>query len=321
MKRKVLLTIFIAIFLFGCQAGTKPSSSSDKPVIKIGYLPITHAAPLLLDHHLHEGEFAGYRLELVKFSSWPDLIDALNAGRIDGASVLMQLAMQAKDIGVDLKAVALGHRDGNVIISANDIDEVNDLKGTTFAIPHTHSAHHLLIHELLKNEGLSYDDVNLVEMPPPEMPAALAEGRISGYAVAEPFGAIAVNLGVGKVLAHSESFWPDSYCCVLVLLNAFITENERLTQEFIKHYVAAGKAANEKSDALYEALQNHMDVDKDVLELSLEWITYDNLKIEAEEYAKLSDRILQLGLMENPPAFDEFVDLRFINEVTEENES
>ena len=208
-----------------------------------------------LDHHLHEGEFAGYRLELVKFSSWPDLIDALNAGRIDGASVLMQLAMQAKDIGVDLKAVALGHRDGNVIISANDIDEVNDLKGTTFAIPHTHSAHHLLIHELLKNEGLSYDDVNLVEMPPPEMPAALAEGRISGYAVAEPFGAIAVNLGVGKVLAHSESFWPDSYCCVLVLRNAFITENERLTQEFIKHYVAAGKAANEKSDALYEALQ------------------------------------------------------------------
>src|SRR5699024_8095268 len=149
-------------------------------------------------------------------SSWPDLIDALNAGQIDGASVLMQLAMQAKSIGVDIKAVALGHRDGNVIISDSDVETVADLKDTTFAIPHTHSAHHLLINEVLKEEGLAYDDADLVEMPPPEMPAALAEGRISGYAVAEPFGALAVNLDVGKVLAFSEEFWPDSYCCVLV---------------------------------------------------------------------------------------------------------
>src|SRR5690625_3709909 len=136
--------------------------TSSKPTIKIGYLPITHAAPILLADHVHDGQFESYNLELVKFSSWADLIDALNAGQIDGASVLMQLAMQAKDIGVDVKAVALGHRDGNVIISAHNIDDANNLRGTTVAIPHTHSAHHLLLNELFMDVGGAYDEVDII---------------------------------------------------------------------------------------------------------------------------------------------------------------
>lgn len=314
MKRSVILFIVGLLILTGC--GTKEASSSDKQVIKIGYLPITHAAPLLFDAHVHGNEFDDYELELVKFSSWPDLIDALNAGQIDGASVLMQLAMQAKSIGVDIKAVALGHRDGNVIISDNDIESVAELKDTTFAIPHTHSAHHLLINELLKEEGLAYDDVNLVEMPPPEMPAALAEGRISGYAVAEPFGALAVNLEVGKVLAFSEEFWPDSYCCVLVLRDEFIEKDESLTTALIDSYVQAGELADEKAEDLYDALQSYMDVDTDILDISLQWITYDNLRIEADEYAKLSDRVEELELMDEVPRYEEFVDLRFFDQVS-----
>src|SRR5690625_351975 len=191
---KLSILIIIIVLLVACS--TQDETASEKRVIKIGYLPITHAAPLLYDHYLHDGSFDDYELELVKFSSWPDLIDALNAGQIDGASVLMQLAMQAKDIGIDLKAVALGHEDGNVIVSANEIEEVSDLKGTTFAIPHTHSAHNLLLNEMLTLEGMAYSDVDIIELPPPEMPAALAEARISGYVVAEPFGAMAINMGV-----------------------------------------------------------------------------------------------------------------------------
>lgn len=313
MKRFILLLISAIVFLVGCAPEAQPTSG--KPVIKIGYLPITHAGPLLYDAHKHDGTFDDYELELVKFNSWADLIDALNAGQIDGASVLMQLAMQAKSIGVDINAVALGHRDGNVIIGAKDIKDVADLKGETFAIPHTHSAHHLLINELLTEEGLAYEDVNLVEMPPAEMPAALAENRIAGYAVAEPFGALALDLDVGKVLAHSEEFWPDSYCCVLVFRDDFLNEETDIATDFFNNYVAAGKEANEKSADLYEALQSYMDIDKDVLDISLEWITYDNLQIETDEYEKLLDRVESLDLMEKAPTYEEFVDNRLFDEV------
>lgn len=314
MGKRILMGILaMIVFLFACSSGNK-QITNDKQVIKIGYLPITHATPLFLDVHLHHGQFELYDIELVKFSSWPDLIDALNAGQIDGASVLMQLAMQAKEKGIGLKAVALGHKDGNVIVTAHDIEKASDLKGTTFAIPHTHSAHHLLLNEMLTLKGVAYSDVDVIELPPPEMPAALAGERISGYVVAEPFGAMAVNMGIGKVFAFSEDIWPNSYCCVLVFRNDFIANNEKVTYEFINSYVAAGKLTYEKSNDLYDALQTYLNVENDVLDLSLEWISFDSLRIEEEEYDKLIDRILQLELMEHPPTYDEFIDSSFIDE-------
>lgn len=314
MVRPLFIYITVIIVLLSACTNTTKSSTEKQNLIKIGYLPITHAAPLFLDVHLHNGQFENYDVELVKFSSWPDLIDALNSGSIDGASVLMQLAMQAKNIGIDLKAVALGHEDGNVIVSANDIEQTSDLIGTTFAIPHTHSAHNLLLNEMLTLDGMNYSDLDIIELPPPEMPAALAEERISGYVVAEPFGAISVNLGVGKVLAFSESIWPNSYCCVLVLRNDFIQSNEEIISDFVESYVKAGKLADEKSSDLYDALKMYMDVEDEVLDLSLEWISFDSLRIEEDEYEKLSDRVLKLDLMEEPPTYEEFIDNRFIDE-------
>ena len=152
----------------------------------------------------------------------------MNAGQVDGASMLIELAVKAKEQGIDIKAVALGHRDGNVVVVSNDINSVEDLKGKNFAIPSKLSTHNILLYIMLKNKGLSYSDVNIVELPPPEMPAALAEGRISGYCVAEPFGAQAVAAGKGKILFESHELWEGSLCCGLVLRNDFIKNNPAL---------------------------------------------------------------------------------------------
>jgi len=162
-------------------------------------------------------------------------VDALNSGKVDGASMLIELAMKAKEQGIDLKAVALGHRDGNVVVVSKDINKVEDLKGKSFAIPSKLSTHNILLHIMLKNHGLAYNDVNVVELPPPEMAAALAEGRISGYCVAEPFGAKSVAVDKGKTLFESQDLWEGSVCCGLVLRNDFIKNNEAIAEEFIKN--------------------------------------------------------------------------------------
>lgn len=308
--------LIIAIFILLASCGVKKDEEA-KPVIKIGYLPITHATPLFLDVYKQGSDFGDYEVELVKFGSWPDLMDALNAGRIDGASVLIQLAMKAKEKGIDLKAVALGHLDGNVIISSKEIETAADMKGKAIAIPHTYSTHHLLINELMKKEGLQYDDIDLVEMPPAEMPAALREDRIAGYVVAEPFGAFAVHLDVGKVFAFSDTVWPNSYCCVLVLRNDFLKTYPEVANQMIESYVAAGKEADEKSEQLYNALQQFMNVDQEVLDLSLEWISFDPLWIEEAEYEKVREKVQQLDLMENPPLYKDFVENSFIDRANE----
>jgi len=288
------------------QAGVK--------TIKIAYLPITHALPLYVENELAKENFKNFKLELVKFGSWTELVDALNSGNVDGASMLIELAMKAKEQGIDLKAVALGHRDGNVVVVSKDINKVEDLKGRNFAIPSKLSTHNILLHIMLKNNGLTYSDVNVVELPPPEMSAALAEGRISSYCVAEPFGAQSVAADKGKTLFESQDLWEGSVCCGLVLRNDFIKNNAAIAEEFVKEYLNAGHKAESKDDEIREITAKYLKAESQVLDLSLKWISYQNLKLEEKDYNELSKYMVEIGLSENPPAYSDFVDNTFIGE-------
>lgn len=318
MKKKsllIFLILLLSVQLVACNTKGKKVNQDGKVTIKIGYLPITHAMPLYLEEEFLKQGNSNIHVELIKFGSWPELLDALNTGRIDGASVLVQLAMKAKEQGIDLKAVALGHKDGNAIIVSPDIHEVKDLKGETFAIPHRQSTHNLLLYQMLKKEGLQYDDVKVVELPPAEMPAALFENRISGYVVAEPFGAQAVALDKGKVLFQSEEVWPESICCALVLREDFIQKEHPATETLVHEYVNAGRKAEQKDKDVHVTAGHYLNVDEEVLDLSLQWISYDDLKINKKEYEELRTFLIEMDLSKNPPKYEDFVDNSFIDKV------
>lgn len=308
MNRKITaLTLSLALALSATACGSK-DESNDENVVKIAYLPITHSLAALEEaDELETGD--GIKVELVKYGSWPELLDALNTGRVDGASVLIELAMKSKQEGIGLKAVALGHRDGNVVIVSNDINTAADLKGKTFAIPHRQSSHNILLNETLATAGLTVDDVNVTELAPTEMPSALASGQIDGYCVAEPFGAMGVSLGAGKVLYSSEELWPDSLCCGLVLTDKFIEERPEQAKEFVQSYKAAGN--NLDKEKAKEVAKKYLSQTDDVLDISLQWISYNDLDITEETYDQLVERVKEYGLSDNPPAYTDFVKTDF----------
>lgn len=308
MNHKITaLTLSLALALSATACGSK-DESNDENVVKIAYLPITHSLAALEEaDELETGD--GIKVELVKYGSWPELLDALNTGRVDGASVLIELAMKSKQEGIGLKAVALGHRDGNVVIVSNDINTAADLKGKTFAIPHRQSSHNILLNETLATAGLTVDDVNVTELAPTEMPSALASGQIDGYCVAEPFGAMGVSLGAGKVLYSSEELWPDSLCCGLVLTDKFIEERPEQAKEFVQSYKAAGN--NLDKEKAKEVAKKYLSQTDDVLDISLQWISYNDLDITEETYGQLVERVKEYGLSDDPPAYSDFVKTDF----------
>ncbi|RKD31355.1 ABC transporter substrate-binding protein [Lacrimispora algidixylanolytica] len=312
----VLTLILITGFITGCanniviSQGTdvptqEVKNTSEKKTIKIAYLPITHALPVFREKELFEKESSNIEIELIKYGSWPELLDALNTNRVDGASVLIELAMKSKEEGNDIKAVALGHHDGNVIIVSNDISSPEDLKGKKFAIPHRQSSHNILLNEMLNQAGISLRELEIVELAPPEMPSALASGQIAGYCVAEPFGAKAVDLGVGKVLYDSTDLWRDSICCALVMTDKFLNENSDTVNQFIASYKEAGNQLN--NEEAEKISKEYLGQEKDVLDISLKWISYNDLDITEETYSALIDKVKKYGLSDNPPSFEEFV--------------
>ena len=168
---------------------------------------------------------------------------------------------------------------------------------------------------MLQKEGLHASDVKIVELSPAEMPSALAEGRIAGYCVAEPFGAKAVAMNKGKVLFQSDDLWKDSVCCALVLRNDFIKKNQDTTQEFVTEYVKAGTKAEAKDAQTQQVASKYMKVDPTVLNLSLKWISYKDLKLNEKDYGELRKSLIDLGLSKNPPSYQDFVDNSFIDKV------
>lgn len=315
MKKRVITSILagalaisavLSMAACGSDSNTETADTGDKTTVSIAYLPITHALPLFELKEELEAENSNLEVELVKYSSWPELLDAVNTGRVDGASVLVELAMKSKQEGNNLTLAALGHRDGNVIVANDSIQSAADLKGKTFAIPHRQSSHNILMNLALEEANLTADDVNVIEMTPSEMPAALANGTIDAYCVAEPFGAKGVSLGKGAhVLYTSEELWEDSLCCGLVFNGTYLSENPEAAEQFTQAYLEAGDALDYDSEL--EVATEYLGQEEDILETSLKWISYNDLTVTKEIYDSLTEKMVAFGLTDTPPTYEEFV--------------
>ena len=302
-----ITSLFAALMIGGQLTSAKVEKTGEDKAVTytIGYLPITHALPVFEEKELLESEGSEIQIRLQKFSSWSDLTDALHAGKIDGASELIELAMSAKAKGVDLKAAALGHKDGNVIVVNDQIHRADDMKGKTFAIPSTQSSHYILLQDELKKAGLTLEDIQVTQLAPSEMPSSLASGAIDGYCVAEPFGAQAVTQGFGNVLTQSEDLWEDSVCCGLIFRTDVIQKDPEAFEKLLDGYQKAGEKLD-KTEAKRIAAQ-YLGQDETTLETSLEWIRYDDLTLTEEAYDALVEKVLADNIMENPPSYEDFV--------------
>jgi len=305
-KYFAIIIVLLALVGVGCSNVGSNAGDNSRKHVKIGYLPITHAISVFATKdYIDRDTTKDFDIELVKFGNWTDLTDALNSGRIDGASVLVELAMAAKAKGIGLKAIALGHKDGNVIVVRDNINSVADLKGKKFAIPNTQSSHNILLNQMLKNNGLSVNDLQVIQLAPTEMPFSLSNGSIDGYCVAEPFGAMSVSKGLGKVLFTSEQLWENSVCCAFVLTESFINANGKIVSELSDVYYAVN-TKNDKA-AVASLAKKYLGQQDDVLNTSLQWIHYDNLKITREDYELLVQKVKDFGISENPPSYEDFI--------------
>lgn len=201
--------------------------------MRLGYVPLTDAAPLVVADAL--GLFArhGVAVSLSRESAWAALRDKLAFGALDGAQLLgplaIALAAGAGGLRRRLTVTAGLARNGNTIILSNALAALVPARPTpaafaealhtraetglpppTLAIVFPHSSHNYLLRHWLAAGGLDPDhDVRLVVVPPPRMPAALAAGAIEGFCAGEPWGSHAVAQGAGRFALATGDIWPD----------------------------------------------------------------------------------------------------------------
>ncbi|HBI82728.1 ABC transporter substrate-binding protein [Orrella sp. NBD-18] len=249
LKLASLLTVGGAAPLlsaFNAQAQPK----SDGPV-KIGYLPITDAAPLLVAHNNGYFKDAGVEVEKpTMLRSWAQLIEAFIAGQVNVVHLLSPMTVWARfGSKVPAKVVAWNHVDGSALTVAKNIHDLKDLAGKTIAVPFWYSIHNVVLQAMLRDAGLTPvskkqgkpagNEVNLVVMAPSDMPPALATGKISGYIVAEPFNAVAEVMDIGKVLRFTGDVWKNHACCTVFMHERDLEQRPEWSQKVVDAIVRA----------------------------------------------------------------------------------
>ncbi|MBM4408271.1 MAG: ABC transporter substrate-binding protein [Chloroflexi bacterium] len=246
----------------GQAAATPAPSPSARRQVRIGYLPITDAAPLLLAHA--RGIYAEEGLDVEKptlFRGWSQIAEAFQADQVDIVHLLMPMTVWLRFANsVPLKVVAWDHTGGSAITVAPDVETIGDLAGKTIAVPFWYSIHNVVLQLLLRDAGLkpvttgdaSADDgtVKLVVMAPPDMPPALSTGSIAGFVVADPFNAVAEVNKIGRVLRFTGDVWLNHACCVVTASEAFIAKSPDVVQAVVSSVARAQVwAAAERTEA------------------------------------------------------------------------
>jgi len=214
----------------------------DQPV-RIGYLPITDATPLLIAHARKLFEAEGLKTETPRlFRSWAQVVEAFVAGQVNLIHLLSPAALWVRyGTRFPARVTAWNHVNGSALTVSTAIGSIADLGGRTVAVPFWYSIHNVLLQRLLReaklvpvvrprDAAIAANEVNLIVLPPAEMVSALAARAIAGFIVADPFNAAAELAGVGKVLRFSGDVWKNHACCVTLLAERDLTERPEWAQ-------------------------------------------------------------------------------------------
>lgn len=277
-------------------------AAPEKKDLKIGFIPLTDCAALVIAKE--KGFFAkhGLNVELSKEASWANVRDKMTVGELDASHMLAAMPI-ATTLGVgstkkDMVALMALGQNGDAITVSNKMydammaaDPASTKKGSatalkkviaskTMGVPEfgmtfptgTHNYH---VRYWMAAGGVNPDsDVALKVVPPPQMVANMTAGNIDGYCVGEPWNQRAVMGNIGKTVVTGYQLWENGPEKVLGVQKAFADKNPETTKAMIKAVIEAGmwldaSWENRKEASAILSSKSYVNAPKDVIDNSM----------------------------------------------------
>ena len=229
-------------------------SELEKTDLRIGFIPITCATPIIMSEPLGFYERYGFDAEVVKMPSWAAVRDSAIAGELDAYHMLAPMPI-AMTLGLGsssfpVKLASIENINGQAITVGSQYQgEVNgpeDFRGFSIGVPFEYSMHNLLLRYYLATGGLDPDqDVQIQVVPPPDSVARLAVGDIDAYLMPDPFNQRAVAEGAGFIHMLTKDLWPGHPCCAFAASDEWIDSNPNTFRALNKAIIdGCGYASN-----------------------------------------------------------------------------
>jgi NitT/TauT family transport system substrate-binding protein len=254
------------------------------------------------------------RFESQRFSDFATVAESLKGKRLQASFMIAPLAMKLREQGVPVKILYLGHRDGSTVIVRSDlaISDLRGLRSRKIAIPSRYSNQYLVLRKLMSMQGVHERDFEFVEMPPPDMPSALAAKAIDAYFVGEPHAAKAELEGTGRVLYHAKDIWPGFISCVLVAHEDLILSQPELVRKLVRGIAESGEWADQRRLEAAALVAPYFRQDERVVRFVLtrppDRVSYRQLNPSDDELNAIQDMAVAAGILGRRVPLDDLLD-------------
>ncbi|PVE23563.1 ABC transporter substrate-binding protein [Microvirga sp. KLBC 81] len=303
----------------GSSEGT-PAPTAGRPsperLVRVGFIPLVDMAVLVAAAEQGFARREGIRLELIRDVSWSNIRDRLAFQQFDVAHMLSPMPV-ASQLGLgsnpyrcftpfalgrggnavtlslalyhEMQAVAGLDGSENALANAMALKAVierrrrNGRKSVVFAMTYPFSSHNYEFRFWLAAGGIDPDrDVTMTVVPPPLTVDAMSANAIDGFCVNAPWNMIAVEKGVGRIVATKTDIWPSAPEKVLGVSPIWAEKNPEILSRLIVALDAAARWCDDPgnhssladmladpayvgggSDTILRVLQGEISVDPD----------------------------------------------------------
>lgn len=219
----------------------------EKKDLKIGFIAITCATPIIMAHPMGFYSKQGLNVEVIKTAGWAVIRDKTINKEYDAAHMLspmpLAISLGAGATPLPYTVPAIENVNGQAItlsVKHKDKRDPKSWKGFKFAVPFDYSMHNYLLRYYLAENGIDPDaDVQIRAVPPPEMVANLRADNIDGFLAPDPVNQRAVYDGVGFIHMLSKEIWDGHPCCAFAASKEFVTSMPNTYGALLKAIIEA----------------------------------------------------------------------------------
>lgn len=266
---------------------TRDFKSPERPHLRIGFVPLTDCAPLVVAKTMNFGERHGLTLELCRQPSWAAVRDKLLSGELDAAHSLYGLVYGVQ-LGLggpqaDMAILMTLNRNGQAITVskrlADALQRGQSLQAAlatlgrkpVFAQTFPTGTHAMWLNYWLAAQGVHpLRDIESVVIPPPHMTEALAHGELDGFCAGEPWPAVADARQAGRTIACTGEIWPNHPEKALACRREFAALYPDTVQALIRTVLEACKwledPVNRATASEWLARPEYVNVPREVIE-------------------------------------------------------
>ncbi|RXZ38983.1 nitrate ABC transporter substrate-binding protein [Oxalobacteraceae bacterium CAVE-383] len=278
--------------MFGLPSAGAWAAGSDKPEkeeVKIGFIPLTDCASVVMASVLGLDKKYGIKIVLSKEASWAGVRDKLTNGELDAAHVLYGLiyGVQTGIGGVkkDMSVLMSLNNNGQAITLSKKLADKGAVDGAslaklmamekreyTFAQTFPTGTHAMWLYYWMAASGINpMKDAKVITVPPPQMVANMRVGNMDGFCVGEPWGHRAIVDGVGITAITTQDIWKDHPEKVLGCATDFVKKNPNTCRALMAAVLEASKwidasLANKNKMAEVIADKSYVNTSKDVID-------------------------------------------------------